>query len=113
MNENYKIYPIQKTEITQAVNTLHLAFRDDPLMLWIFGNQSNYQTRGKSLLLPCIQYCILYGIVYRTENFEAVALRRKPGDLKMSFWRLIRSGMIKTPSMLGKEAFDRLMLFVP
>lgn len=103
-------YSIQKSDANRAAETLHQAFRDDPLLLWIFGGQSEYDIKGKALLLTWVNYCILYGITYRTENFEAIALRRQPKDFDISLWRLFRSGMLKTPSILGNDAFDRLMI---
>nr|MBA3535165.1 GNAT family N-acetyltransferase [Tatlockia sp.] len=36
-------------------------------------------------------------------------LRKKPGDLNLGFWRVIRSGMYKNPRILGEAGFKRLM----
>ena len=56
-----------------------------------------------------IKYCIRYGKAYRTANFEAVACRKLPGDTRFTLWRMFRSGMLKLPSVLGKEKFSQFL----
>ncbi len=112
MNKNViKISEINKREIDEASAILFHAFREDPLMQWVYNHQEFYETRGSAIFRTWVKYCMLYGKAFKTENLEAVALRKKPGDEKLTFWRLLRSGMLSTPSILGKEAFNRLMEF--
>lgn len=105
---NTKVYPITFSEVDQAAETLFLAFHKDALMTWLMGGEDNYQSNAKPLIATWITYCIRYGIAIRTEGFEAVALRRKPGDIKFTFWRMLRSGMLKTPKYLDKAGMKRL-----
>ena len=65
--------------------------------------------RKRAFFSSIIKYCILYGKAYRTENFEAIACRKLPGDIKFGFWRMFRSGMLKLYKVLGKERFNHLM----
>ncbi|ODN41770.1 hypothetical protein [Piscirickettsia litoralis] len=102
---------ITETEASGAAEILSVAFEQDPFMLWVFGSQEDYLQKSQKFYKLCIQYCIHYGYALRTENFEAVALRKKPGDISFSFWRMMRSGMMKAPGVLGKPAFDRLMAY--
>jgi GNAT superfamily N-acetyltransferase len=105
------VFNIKLAEIEQAAITLFYAFENDPLMLWIFGDKQSYKAKAIPLFKTWIKYCVLYGLALRTDNFESVGLRKKPGDLKLSFWRILRSGMYKNPKILGESGFKRLMDF--
>ena len=111
MDNIVEVREITPNEIEQAAKTLFAAFENDPLMLWIFGDKRLYNEKAVAVLKTWVKYCVLYGKAFRTNNFEAIALRRKPGDTHFSFWRMLRSGMVTTPSVLGKAAFKRLMQF--
>jgi Acetyltransferase (GNAT) family len=108
---NGDIKNIQKDEIEQAAKTLHLAFINDPLMLWIFGSNEIYQQKSLAVTKTWVSYCVRYGLALRSANFECVALRKLKGDVKNSLWRLFRAGMLKTPKLMGNNAFSRLMAF--
>ncbi|QBR84179.1 N-acetyltransferase [Legionella israelensis] len=108
MKEN-KVYAVQKNEIRDAAFTLFQAFQQDPFMRWVFITEENYYKNALAVIETWVKYSILYGWAWRTEHFESVALRLKPGDLQNSFWRFFRSGMLKTPKLMGKESFRRLM----
>lgn len=116
MNSNNKsiqhaVREIALPEIEAAAKTLSSAFINDPLMLWIFGDQESYHTKSIACFKTWVKYCVLYGKAFRTENFESIALRKCPYDAKLTFWHMLRAGMLKTPNILGKQAFKRLMLF--
>lgn len=111
MNNNIEVIEIKQDEIDQAAITLFYAFAEDPMMLWIFGDKQFYTDKGMAVIKTWVKYCVLYGKAIRTNNFEAVAIFRKPGDTKLSFWRMFRAGMLKAPNLLGKEGFKRLMHF--
>lgn len=108
---NNKIYQIQKQDIPKAAETLKLAFADDPLISWIFGSKEHFLANSQDLIETWVRYCVYYGLAYRTEQFESVSLRKLPGDVKSSLWKMFRAGMLKTPRIMGKEAFHRLMYF--
>ncbi|MBA3535353.1 MAG: hypothetical protein H0T84_01900, partial [Tatlockia sp.] len=103
------LFKIKNNEIEQAAITLFYAFENDPLILWIFGDKQSYKAKAIPLFKTWVKYCVLYGLALRTENFESVGLRKKPGDLNLGFWRVIRSGMYKNPRILGEAGFKRLM----
>lgn len=109
MEKAIKVFDITKDEITLAAESLSRAFENDPMLRWLIPEDDHYQQAAAPLFETWVKYTVLYGKAFRTENFESIALRKKPGDLKLSFWRVLRSGMIKTPKILGKEAFNRLM----
>lgn len=109
MENEIKVSDIHKNETAQAAASLSRAFQNDPMMRWLIPNDEDYQRMAIPLFETWVKYAVLYGKALRTENFEAIALRKKPGDIEFSFWRGFRSGMLKTPKILGKEAFDKLM----
>jgi ribosomal protein S18 acetylase RimI-like enzyme len=96
------------SEVDQASETLYQAFKSDKMMQWLFVNKENYDNNAKALFKTWLQYGIRYGVALRTEQYEAIAIRRKPGDTKFGFWRMLRSGMLKTPKLLSKEGMKRL-----
>lgn len=106
------ITDITFNEIDKAATTLTKAFSNDPLMSWILPTSvESREDMLHKMLSKMIKYAVLYGIAIRTQNFEAVAIRKIPGDHKESWWRLFRSGMIKIPGIIGKHGFERLMQF--
>lgn len=105
------IIDINKGEISRAARVLQEAFSDDPFLRWVFIDEESYVENAYNLFHCCVKYAVLYGYAWRTENFEGVALRKKPGDTKDSIWRLLRSGLIFMPHYLGATSFKRLTLF--
>ena len=104
------IINLSNRNLEQAATTLHLAFKTDPLMLWMFDGQENYDQKALWAIKSWIKWCILYGVAITTKNFEAVALRKKPGKHNFSLWSVIRSGMWRSASVLGSNINDRMML---
>ncbi|MDF1654438.1 MAG: hypothetical protein P1U34_04925 [Coxiellaceae bacterium] len=105
------IVPIKLKETTQAAETLFQAFRDDKFMQWVFISQENYNKNAKAAFETWVRYGVRYGIAMRTQNFESIAIRRKPGDTTFSLWKMFRSGMLITPKLLGKEGMKRMDAF--
>lgn len=102
------VFPIAATEIFRAAETLTKAFKNDTMMQWLLETPEEYDLKAHALFETWIKYCVLYGVALRTENFESIALRRKPGDIRLSFWRILRSGMTQLPKILGKDGMKRL-----
>jgi len=111
MTNQILVSPVAPEEITLAATTLYHAFYDDPLIRWLFVDENNYQKNGLRIYEGWVKYCVLYGKALKTPHFESVGLRRKPGDDKLTFWRLLRSGMYKAPRLLGKQSFQRILEF--
>ncbi len=115
MSSNAKILmnvsDVASNELKPAATTLFQAFENDPLINWVFNDKALYQQNGEALFQTWIKYCVLYGKAFKTPNFESIALRKCPGDSKSSLWRMFRAGMFKTPSLIGKAGFNRLLQF--
>ena len=99
----------QKSSIDRITKTLYDAFEEDPFLLWMMGGPQKYKQIGIPLIRTWVRYTTLYGYGLRIQNSSAAVMFRKPGDIKMGFSRILRSGMIKTQSLLGKEGMQRLM----
>ena len=104
------VFNISLSDVSQAAHTLCEAFQNDPMCIWLFGSKDNFSKNAQAILETWVRYCVLYGYAFRTEDFEAIALRKKPYDTKFSLWRGFRSGMLKSRQLLGKHGFDRLMV---
>ena len=103
------IIQLSKQNIDQAAKTLYLAFRNDPLMLWMFDGQDNYDQKAPWAIKSWIKWSMLYGVAIATPNCEAVAIRKKPGKHDFSLWSVIRAGMWRTSFVLGKTIDKKLM----
>ncbi len=101
IKNSIEVFNFTLKDIPRAAYTLFRAFEHDPLMMWIFGSKQAYENKGLELFKTWVKYCVLYGTVIRTNNFESVAIRRKPGDTKLRLWRILRSGMYKNPVRPG------------
>lgn len=105
---DYPVHKVKLSEANCAAKTLFQAFKSDPFMQWLMVTPENYERNAQALFETWINYGIRYGLVMCTHDFEAVAIRRKPGDTKFSLWQIFRSGMMKTPTLLGKVGIKRL-----
>jgi len=106
----HTIKHITLNESERAAETLANAFYNDALIRWLIGQTDDYFNTAKALFKTWINYAVRYGIALRTENFEAIALRLKPGQTKMTMWKMLRAGMFKTPRIIGKEGLNRIQI---
>jgi hypothetical protein len=102
------IYSINIDETKQAAVTLASAFQSDTMIQWLVGDSHEPQQLATDLFETWVNYTVRYGIALRTENFESIALRLKPGQSKLTLWKMFRSGMFKTPKIIGKHGLGRL-----
>ena len=51
-------------------------------MQWLAVIPEDYGRNGQALFETWVNYGIRYGVALRTEHFEAVTIRRKPGGVK-------------------------------
>lgn len=103
------IVAITKNNIDHATQAIYDAFKNDPFMLWLMGGSGNYEKIGLQLIKTWVRHTSLYGLGFVTQHAAAAVLFKKPGKLKFNFWQVIRSGMLKTPKLLGKDGMNRLM----
>ena len=106
----HSICPFNRKNIDRMTQILFDAFDNDPFMLWLVGGPSQYQNKGRPLIKTWVRYTMRYGYGLNIQDSLAAVMFKKPGDIKFGFWRIIRSGMLKTQSLLGKEGMQRLTM---
>jgi GNAT superfamily N-acetyltransferase len=79
------------------------------MFLWVFGSPKAYNDYSHQVFKSWIWYAQLYGKVYRTDNFNTVALMKTPSHPDFSLWGIIRSGMILNIWYLGLAGWRRLV----
>ena len=96
------LYKLQKKDIPKVGGVLADAFQHDPVWKKVFEGESKIDQKFCAFFETPIRYCLKYGEVYAiTENLEGIAAW-VPGDLAdMTFWRVIRSGAIRSGMKMG------------
>lgn len=94
-SENETNAPVRLTasQIAQATGVLARAFHSDPMCTHIFPDSDE---RAQSLPLlwdAMIRYSLAYGEVYTTPAENAVASWLAPGNWKITFWRMLCTGV--------------------
>lgn len=102
-----KIIDIQNKDMRRAAEVIKASFVKDPFITNIFDSDELFEKNSIELFQTWVKYGILYGKAWATENFETVAVRKVPTDVKPSLWKLFRSGMFKSKKLLGDANFER------
>jgi GNAT superfamily N-acetyltransferase len=93
-----------------AAGVLARAFSDDPF--WNFVTPDvEARVRQLEAWFPLgVKYGTVYGTLDVHDNGEVVgaALWLPPDKHEMTFWRMLRTGMLRTPRILGSDSFGRL-----
>jgi GNAT superfamily N-acetyltransferase len=105
------ILQLRGSQIGQAAAVLTRAFHDDPIMEYVFPNESTRAKLASWLHEGTLNYGLLYGEICVTPNVSGVAIWLVPGSTTMTFIKALRAGMLATPFKLGLRAFWRLWKF--
>jgi ribosomal protein S18 acetylase RimI-like enzyme len=112
------LYKVQKKDIHKAGAVLADAFQHDPVWTKVFEGVPKIDQKMGAWYEGAIRYCLKYGEVYATsEHLEGIAAC-VPGDLaEMTFWRMIRSGSIRSGMKMGITMVRRtqkiMLVFAP
>ncbi len=85
------------------------AFQDDPTMRYLIPDGVRRARLLPALLGGVVNYCLSYGKVDVAPNLEGAACWLPPGELGITFWRMLRSGMVPALLRLGPAGFGRLV----
>lgn len=107
-----RVRNLEAHEIPRASQVMVDAFFNDPFWTFIFPDEARRRRQGPRLAASLIRCARLFGRAWTTPGVEGVALRRLPGDYDISFWQLLRSGMILMPAVIGFRAFLRVQKLV-
>lgn len=106
-NPKPTIVPLNRSRLGDATELLADAFLDDPFAAYMIPDESQRRRGIKRMMGRCLSYGMLYGHVDTTENLDGVAAWVKPEYVKFNFMRMLRSGMIAIPWILGRAATRR------
>lgn len=96
-------------DVKQAAALLADAFKDDAHILWFFGSKENYAKHSKAIFESWVWYGVYYGHVYKSGDFDCVAMIKEPGHFGFSVWGMIWSGMIfQSLWRLGYQGYTRM-----
>ena len=101
------IIEVEKKDINKAASNLALAFRDDPIFRYIFKTPEKYQKCAAWMFSCWVQWSVMYGKAWMSEDGKAVVLMRSLDTPKMSLVSMINAGMLLTPVKLGWPSFWR------
>lgn len=102
---------LAKTQIREAGEVLSRAFRDDPVVQYIFRGASN-TARALDWFFTVTARCgrMRGDQVYTTAGrVDGVAIWLSPGEYPLGLLRMVRAGMILAPVKLGPAALARFM----
>lgn len=102
------LYELKKSDIPAAKVTLIEAFAKDPLFGYIMGSDDYDRKKTGHIHNFILQYGMKYGKVYAASSkIEGVAVWLPPGQTTMTFWRLIRSGVLSVRKIMPANVLER------
>ena len=89
------IEPIHLAADSRKLGTavLSRAFLGDPLYRYIFPDNDERSLVLSRLFGAVVGYSLKFGLVHSTASVEGVACWLSPGNTKVTFWRMFRTGM--------------------
>jgi len=99
---------VKKSHIKPVAEMLARAYQDAPLFTYFIPDASERRIKLPYFLQFLIRYNVLYGEVYATStNLEGIAGWLPSEKANMSFWRMIRSGLLSLIPKVGREVLER------
>jgi len=103
------VVPLLESQVDAAAELGVRAFRNDPMMQYVFPDEDRRQRHGKWFLERCIRYGLRCGTVHTTEDFAGVVAWIRPEHTPMRLIQVLRSGMLAAPCKLGWPTFRRFL----
>jgi GNAT superfamily N-acetyltransferase len=105
-----EIVPLGESQIEQAAEVLGRAFFDDPLEAYMLPDGESRERLSSLRFARLLRYGHLFGNVYTTANVpQGAAIWLPPGNWDMTEERLKQAGLWDIPSIIGSDAFQRLI----
>ena len=100
---------LNKSHVKQATRILVSAFRNDPMSIYFYADELEREKKLPYLFQVILSYCIRYGEVYTSSNtLEGVAAWLNSDNHPMTFWKLVRSGMLTAMLKSGGAGTSRV-----
>lgn len=100
------------SRVEEAGHMLARAFYDDPMSEYLLPDREARSRLLPELATACTRYVHLYGDVYATANGGGAALWLRPGETELSYWRMLRSGMVSAALKSGLSGIARFLTLV-
>jgi len=97
--------------VSEAVaGILARAFQDDPFWLYVTPDEEIRERQLRDWFPLGVRYGQVYGTIDTEGDGQVLgaALWLPPDKHEMTFWRMLRTGMLRTRRMFGPTSFDRL-----
>jgi len=94
----------------RASDVLARAFHEDALYRHIFPESDERAQVLRRLFGAVIGYSLKYGLVHTTASVEGAGCWLSPGNTKVTFWRMLRTGMAFQRAVARLGADDRRQL---
>lgn len=104
---------VKKSLIKSAGRIFAKAFMDDPFISYVFPDLEKRELKSVQYFRLLLQYVHCYGEIYTSSGeMRGVAAWLPSDQCGFSLWKTIRTGGLKTPFLIGLDAFKRLNLVV-
>jgi ribosomal protein S18 acetylase RimI-like enzyme len=110
--ENNTVIELPESKMNDAADLLARAFYDDPLMLYLFPDDSERRDMGKRFFLPNLKHATQQGKLYTTGSFRGVAVWHFLGINPVIEKGTADDPRVQLPVLMGADAFQRLMYVV-
>jgi ribosomal protein S18 acetylase RimI-like enzyme len=102
------IRPLERSSLDRAVETVADAFSPDPMIKWVFPDETGRPAGARAIMRVLVEYGLRYGRVTASHGAKAVCVWIPPGP-GITIPRMIRSGMLGVPLQTGLKSFGRFM----
>ena len=97
-----------------AARVLAGAFLADPLYSDLFPDIARRGRALQSMFSGLLTYALRYGVSHTTSDVAGVAIWLGPGNTRLTFWRMLRTGMALSRAVISfdrtaRETFLRVM----
>jgi len=105
-----EVAPLAEAQIEKAAQVLGRAFFDDPFEVYMLPDDDSRERLSSLRFVRLLRYGHLFGKVYTTVNIpRGAAIWLPPGNWEMTEERLKQAGLFDIPSIIGSDAFQRLI----
>jgi GNAT superfamily N-acetyltransferase len=101
---------LAEAQIEEAAEVLGRAFFDDPFEAYMLPDDESRERLSSLRFARLLRYGHLFGKVYTTVNIpQGAAIWLPPENWEMTDERLKQAGLFDVPSIIGGDAFQRLI----
>ena len=100
-----EIKRIDKSDLKWVSELLGQSFAEDPMFNFVLGNQINNKRKMEWIQGRSFIYACSHGECYATEDNSGVLFMLSPAEVKVTFMKMAKAGMLALPIKLGMKTF--------